>query len=139
MSETNKNDSADSKETTPEKISLSEIDNEVVDILTQNALDQVSQPDSLSVKSTSMDKNLNAKSESPENLDRKDQTNENQKINIVNEALIESIPEPFKLADKKPQAPMKNGTNAVTVENLTNIELVGPSNPSNLRQIKGLY
>jgi hypothetical protein len=132
MSETNKNDSTDNKSKTPDKVSLAEIDNEVADILAQNALGQQSEQeqDSNSVKSVEViAKTSNEKFGSTKNVDKNDQLNEKTKI------INESIPEPFKLADK----PIKYGTNVPATVNLSNIEIIGPANPSsNTNQMRGI-
>jgi hypothetical protein len=132
----NKSDSTDSKPTSPDKISLGEIDKEVADILAQNILDQISEPESSLAKSNNTDSNSGVKFESSENLDKNCQVDEKTKIQIINEAINETIQEPLKLPNKKQDITTMFPTNTTTTQNFSNIELIEPSNQSNLKSIQ---
>ena len=141
MSETNnKSDESagnNSKPASSDKVSLGEIDKEVADILAQNVLDQISEPESSLAKSNNSDTNSHVKFESPENLDKNCQVDEKTKIQIINEAINEIVPEPFKLAEKKLDTSTKFPTNTTsTHQNFSNIELIEPSNQSDLKSIR---
>ena len=141
MSETNnKSDESagnNSKPASSDKVSLGEIDKEVADILAQNVLDQISEPESSLAKSNNSDTNSHVKFESPENLDKNCQVDEKKKIQIINEAINEIVPEPFKLAEKKLDTSTKFPTNTTsTTQNFSNIELIEPSYQSDLKSIR---